>query len=102
MAKKLVRIDRRGNQPLLFVADGVRHEPEAIPGRPIDHDNDVAYHHQADLFFIDERSVDQFVAWLARENPGCEIQVWNMEQVGFCPAGDFILKKVTADGILPV
>jgi hypothetical protein len=45
---------------------------------------------------------DLLLRVLAEHNPGCEIRVYTLEQVGQCPAAPMVVKKVTADGILPV
>lgn len=97
--KKLVRIDRGDALNIYLNAVGI--EVEAItPNKP--DRNDEYSLSNCSLFFVPDKHVKTLVERAAKANPGCEIQVFSMEKVGQCPAGDFVMKDVTKDGILPL
>ena len=53
------------------------------------------------FFHTDDRNVDSLMQALARANPGCDINVYRLEKVGHCPAGEYVAKQVTKAGTLP-
>jgi hypothetical protein len=99
MAQKLVRIDR-GRQEIAFYYEEVGFDVEAIGPSKIEHGG-VPYHKQASFFSVDERHIDAFIRQLAKDNPGCPVEVYSLGAVGQCPAGDFVLKEVTKNGVFP-
>lgn len=82
-------------------------EVGVIGGEPIDPDvvrRELLVRH--DVFDFESNREDHAMAVLkeiATRNPGCEVEMYRMEKVGQCPAGDFTGKRVDADGsILPL
>lgn len=97
--KSLVLIDRGDAVNIYLNAVGI--EVETItPEKP--NRNDEYTLRNCSLFNVAEKHVKLFVERAAQANPGCEIQVFSLERVGQCPAGDFVMKDVTKDGILPL
>jgi hypothetical protein len=97
---KLLRVKRAFNQPR-YTNIG-RYEPMFIPGIPYrggDEGMDIAT--TQEFFLVDDRWVDDLMKVLAQLNPGCEVEVYKMEKVGQCPAGDYVAKEVSKDGLLP-
>jgi len=97
MAQKLIRIKRGVLPRPVHHQDGW--EMDLIPG--VKMNEDIPYTKHQEFFLVDARGVNEVVEFLAKENPGCEIEVYNLEMVGQCPAGDYVMKQVTADGVLP-
>jgi hypothetical protein len=96
---RLIRIDRKTNGRHSF-NDEVGVEYVAVEGIKLN--DDIQYHKQGEFFEVNERHVDTFIAYAARENPGCAVEVYELKKVGQCPPGEYVLKEVTKDGILPV
>lgn len=106
---KLVRVQRHDPSPIYF--DGHQHnqvyiiatdkvdEPDDSLGGPV---GGPAVMREAEFFLIDEIDIKHCLEQLARYNPGCEVQVYGLEHTGICPAGPLVMKRVTADGVLPV
>jgi hypothetical protein len=53
------------------------------------------------FFHVNDRDVDKLMEALAKENPGCDINVYRLEKVGHCPAAEYVTKQVTKNGTLP-
>jgi hypothetical protein len=56
---------------------------------------------EVEFAMVDARDADVAIEALATANPGCEIRVYSLEQVGQCPAAPLVLKKVDESGVLP-
>lgn len=63
-----------------------------------DHDD---YRHRGEIYIVDDRDVERAVQILTSENPGKDVQVWDLIQVSVCPAAEMVTKKVSKDGVLP-
>lgn len=46
--------------------------------------------------------VDRIMKQLAEQNPGYEVQMFQLQKVAECPAAPMVMKQVTKDGILPI
>jgi len=94
---KLIRIARSDDFPVFM--EGLRSEPR---GLQLENHDDENYRRRGEFFvFHDERDVPNAVQQFANENPGKEIQVWELKTISQCPAAPMVTKQVTADGILP-
>lgn len=98
--KHLIRIKRPGVRGYDFFIEGLRREPQALIGRPFDLEHD-RYEDGCDFFLVESNESDKFVELMAQKFPGCDIEMYAMAKVGHCPAGEFAMKRVTEDGILP-
>lgn len=98
---KLVHVKRAGSIQFYFGEDMPR-EPKYFNVSKIDLDDAVPIVKQASFFEVNDEGVDLFLRKCAENNPGCEVEVYTLEQVGQCPAAEFVAKKVSVDGILPV
>jgi hypothetical protein len=54
-----------------------------------------------EFFDVDERDAEQCLAFLCKRHPGVEVSIHTMTKTGICPAGDLVMKNVSAEGILP-
>lgn len=98
MPNKLVRVNRF-NQGTMFFMDGLRREPRYL--RAPDWQEGDSVERTQSFFLVDEVEVERFVELMASLNPGCDVEVYSMERVGHCPAGDYTIKVVSDDGVLP-
>lgn len=94
MKKMLVRIAR--TEPEIMYHRAVDREMEFLPTVKVEN-----VERDAEVFFVNENRVDDVVRLLSEKNPGVDVEVYDLTWVGHCPAAEFVLKKVTADGILP-
>lgn len=113
MSKKLFRVVRSTFHPetQLLLGDGRaagfrRSLPQVIiPSRGrMDMPDDGPppnYQREAEFFLVSDEEVPLALQALAEGNPGCEVQVYNLEQIAQCPAAPMVIKRVTADGVLP-
>lgn len=97
--QKLVLISK-GDEFNIYL-DDVGIEVEVVPVPKTDRHENLNLKNTS-LFLVDDRHVKLFVQKAAQKNPGSEIKVFSLEKVGQCPAGDFVMKDVTKDGILPL
>lgn len=101
--RKLVRVVRSNFTPEVAFQDvRMRRLPYAIiPASKLDFERSNFV--KDGEFFLCEEGPDLEIAVraLAEANPGCEVQVYGMEQAAQCPAAPMVVKKVTAEGILP-
>lgn len=98
--RKLVVIERHGDGELTLYFEDVNAEvtgfnPDRVP------DNVHKTARNIMFFSVPDKKVAAFVEYAAKQNPGCEVQVYTLEKVGQCPAGDYVMKDVTKDGVLP-
>ncbi len=94
-----IRVKRPENyKGTMFLED--RYEIRLFNGVP--HDVDEPFN-MADVHFfeVDPRFVDRVVQHIAATCPGVDIEVYRLDWIGFCPAGNFVKKTVTEDGVLP-
>jgi hypothetical protein len=98
--KKLIRVKRAMTREMYAVVGG-RYEIKAIPGVAIRDDDAVDLSAACEFFVVEERGHEQVMQELAKLNPGCEVELFVLQKVGQCPAGDFVAKEVTKDGLLP-
>ena len=103
MSMKLVVIMR--NKPFGIASGDFRREvrgmiPAQIPGLL----EDMPHHYRTrgDVFLVDDRDVQNALEIFSSENPGREVQVYNLEQIAVCPAAPMIVKQVSKDGVLPL
>jgi hypothetical protein len=54
-----------------------------------------------EFFYFHATDLQGAIEALAKANPGCEVEVFQMTQVVVCPAGPMVTKAVTKDGELP-
>lgn len=98
---KLITVERNDGSETPLYWDDINVEATAYhPPSPPQNQNRLTMTNVS-LWLVKPKDVDRFVKYAAEKNPGCEIQVWHLEKVGQCPAGDFVQKDVTKDGILP-
>lgn len=96
--RKLVRVSRTPEQEAFF--GELRHGGMGI--NPPHVDNMELFRHMGGEFFmIDERDLTVAIQYLAEENPGKEVQVYDLVSISVCPAAEMITKQVTKEGILP-
>jgi hypothetical protein len=91
---KLVRVARTKEVPFYF--QKLDRDIDVIPCKSTE-----LYERDAEFFLIDDEDLEVFVQIMAEKFPGTDIEVWERKAVGHCPPGEFALKKVTEDGILP-
>lgn len=96
---KLIRV-KRGRGVQMFV-EGMRRELYALPQAREFHQEYGDATTDCDFFLVDDREVDQAMKALGTRNLGMDIEVYNLEKVGHCPAADFVIKVVNEDGVLP-
>jgi len=100
---KFIFVDRRQQEKVQFHVDGLRQmEPYALAIKAFDSNSIEPAIQGGTCFMAHERDVDVVVLALAKAHPGKEVTVWSMESAGVCPPAEFVQKKVTKDGILPV
>ena len=98
--KKLVMIDRHGEAEFSVYFEECNTEVIAL--NPYHTAEGVQKNtRNISFFLVHDKKVDAFVEYASKQNPGCEIQVYTMSKVGQCPAGDYVVKDVTKDGVLP-
>lgn len=56
---------------------------------------------QGEFFIIEEGEEENAMRSFAEGNPGCEVQIYALEASAQCPAAPMVVKKVSADGVLP-
>lgn len=108
--KKLFHVVRgvpdRGTPISFFNQDGEPwrfrsgRNPEVLHPRELDVDR-TNYQKEGEFFLVSETDVDDALRILATANPGCEVRVYNIEQIAQCPAAEMVVKKVSEHGILP-
>ena len=95
---KLVRIAKSRDFRLFL--EEARSEPRGLVLEALNEEHD--YRHRGEFFLFDhEEDVPRAVALFANENPGKEIQVWELKSISQCPAAPMVTKQVSVDGILP-
>jgi hypothetical protein len=96
--RKLVRVARTPDQEAYF--HELRHGGRGI--NPPHVDNMELFRNMGGEFFlIEEKDLRAAIQLLAEENPGKEIQVYDLVSISICPAAEMITKQVTKEGILP-
>lgn len=78
----------------------IRHNPEAIMARALDREHSN-FAREAEFWLVHEADVELVLVNLANHNPGCEVRVYNCEQIAQAPAGEIVRKKIDASGVLP-
>lgn len=53
------------------------------------------------LFEVHEENLNEFISWVTRQNPGCEVEVYHLKQSAIRPAGELVTRNVTENGVLP-
>lgn len=56
---------------------------------------------KGELFEIVDEDLDAFVEGMAKANPGCNVQVYDLISECICPPAELVKKKITKDGVLP-
>ena len=59
------------------------------------------YLESGSLFLVDEAFAEALMRELAEKNPGKEVSIHKLVSAGVCPAGDYVKKTVSEDGVLP-
>jgi hypothetical protein len=99
MADKLVRVAKTRERSVYFPDIRVYAHPMAI--NPDEGRADVELT-ECEFFVVGDRDVDAVVKYLAENNPGKEVQVYELQKVSVCPAAEMVTKQVSKEGILPV
>lgn len=99
MAKVLLRVKRSNSWE--FFVDGTRNHPRVVLTRAVERDDNEDYRRVGEFFEVEERDVEVVMRILAEMNPGCEVQAHTLSSTGTCPAAEYVLKKVSKDGVLP-
>lgn len=94
---KLVHVTR--TDPILHYDEASGFEIEVIPNKGW---NEHQVMRTAEIFLVGEQLLEPFVSNLCRDNPGIEVQVYQMEWAAICPAGPMVKKQVSVDGTLPI
>jgi hypothetical protein len=95
--RKLVRVARTPDQEAYFPE--LRHGGRGF--NPPHVDNMELFRSMGEFFWIEEKDMSVAISSLAEENPGKEIQVYDLTSISICPAAEMITKQVTKEGILP-
>lgn len=101
--KKLIRVVRSRYTPDVNLGQGeVRFHrmPQAILSVEVDMDK-TDFTNEGEFFLVEHNDVENTMRVLAENNPGHEVQVYNLEQSAQCPAAPMVVKKITAEGVLP-
>jgi hypothetical protein len=110
MADKLVRVAKTRERSVYFPDIRVYAHPMAINPEQVDSGfrngddegrADVELT-ECEFFVVGDRDVDAVVKYLAENNPGKEVQVYELQKVSVCPAAEMVTKQVSKEGILPV
>ena len=101
---KLVRVCRTEELSASMPSNRRSGEVRVINPREVKDEVYSSFAYQGEFFLFEQEGPELEVAieWLANNNPGKDIEVWNLESVALCPAGPLVRKQVTKDGILPL
>lgn len=75
--------------------------PEYIHTENLSQDRGDNIVKQGSFFLIGKEDVETALQAFAQNNPGCEVRVYDCLRIGQCPAGQFVSKEVSKDGVLP-
>lgn len=96
---KLIRVARAEQRSVFFSES--RYGVIALQGLQNLDVEEENYRRLGEFFIVDDKEYAAIVALLAKENPGLEVQVYDMIEVSTCPPGEIVTKKVSKDGVLP-
>jgi hypothetical protein len=97
---KLIRVNRGSEAYEVSIHPDARLAMLINPREMKDNENNVIK--KAEFFTIQrDEDTDRVVKALATQNPGSNVEVYDLKSVSFCPAAEMITKEVTKDGVLP-
>lgn len=103
--KKLIRVVRSSYTPEFHPEGGHqwrRRMPQVVIQQARDLEIDRSnFTKEGEIFLVEPDDVEIAMRCFAEANPGCEVQVYNLEASAQCPAAPMVVKNVTKDGILP-
>ena len=100
MTQVLVRIKRKSGVEF-YGGDRFARHPRYFGSPRVDNHEDAEPIKQAEFFEVHERDLATAMRQFADQNPGCEVIAYAMTHSAITPPGEFVLKQVTKDGVLP-